>query len=386
MKIIFWLCLFGLIYIYQGYLWLLKVLYWLRKPQPVQHAAVPAIPTVTVLLTVCNEEQKVERRIRNILDCDFPREKLEILIASDGSTDQTEEIVTNLSKIYPVRLLCTGERLGKTGAQNRAISTVRSEIIVFTDADTTFHKDFILEICKTFNNAKVGMVTGQLLFSKSGNTVSESQGFYWGYELKLRYFESELGILAVGSGQCMAVKTALLKTMELFVGEDCVVPLDVVLQNQRVIHCKSAIAFDQLESDPKREFKTRVRMTLRNWVGTWSRGTLLNPAVHPGYAFALLSHKILRWLSPFFLLGCAMSLCLLLNERIYTALFACMMLLVAMSAAGWMGEKFGKNIPLASHGFGFLLANAGFFVGVVKAMTGSKIITYRSGELEKQKN
>lgn len=343
------------------------------------------LPPITVLLTVCNEERKVEHRIKNILDCDYPRDKLEILVASDGSTDRTEEIVAQLGQHFPVNLFRSGGRLGKTETQNRAIPTAQGEIIVFTDADTTFAKNFLHEIGRPFSAADVGMVTAHLLFSQGGNSVSKNQGYYWNYELQLRQLESDLGILAVGSGQAMAARKNLIRPMETFVGEDCLIPLDVVSQGHRVMHQKTAIALDQMEAQPEREFKTRVRMTLRNWLGTWHHSSLLNPVAHPGYAFSLMSHKILRWLSPFFLLVCSISLCLLLTENLYQLLFACMVLFYALSALGWLGEKAGKNIPGASQGFGFLLANAGFFVGVLKALSGSRIVTYRSGELEQQK-
>ncbi len=386
MEFIFWLSLSGLVYVYQVYLWVLKMLTMFQGTQTSEHADLGevALPTTTVLLTVCNEEQKIEQRVRNILECGYPEGKLEILVASDGSTDKTEEIVTRLGETSPVRLFRSGGRLGKTETQNRAIAVIRSEIVVFTDADTVFHPDFLKEIAKPFSRMLTGMVSANLLFAKAGNSVSEGQGFYWNYELKLRRHESSLGMLAVGSGQCMAARTALLKPMPAFVGEDCIVPLDIVLQGFQVIHQPSAIAFDQMESEPEREFRTRVRMTLRNWVGTWLRAELLNPFVHPGYAFSLWSHKLLRWLSPFMLIACAASLIILHINGRYEVLFMTMVTTLLLSAAGWVGERLGRSIPIASHGYGFLLANAGFLVGVLKAVSGAKIITYRSGELEKQ--
>ena len=388
MKILFWSSLAFVVYIYQGYLWLLRVLHLLlvKARSAINEYEMAELPIVTVLLTVCNEELKVERRIRNILDCDYPRDKLEILVASDGSTDRTEEIIMHLGQSFPVQLFCSGGRFGKTETQNRAIPAAQGEIIIFTDADTAFSREFLREIVQPFASTDVGMVTAHLLFSSVGTSVSDSQGYYWNYELQLRQYESDMGILAVGSGQCMAARKALIRPMETFVGEDCLIPLDVALQGYRVIHQKTAIAFDQMEAQPEREFRTRVRMTLRNWLGTWRRYPLINPMSHPGYAFSLMSHKILRWLSPFFLIVCSVSLCIIRDDSFYRWLFAGMVIFYLFAALGWLGEKMGKSIPVASQGFGFLLANAGFLIGLLKAWSGSRIVIYRSGELEQQKH
>lgn len=386
MEFVFWGALLGLVYVYQGYLWLLKGLLLLRgeRAEACQATEAGEAPSVTILLTVCNEETKIEHRVRNILECTYPAGKLEILVASDGSTDKTEELVARLGENEPVRLFCSGGRLGKTGTQNLAFAEIHSEIVVFTDADTVFHPEFLTEMIKPFRDRRTGMVSANLLFSKDGNAVSEGQGYYWNYELKLRRYESALGILAVGSGQCMGVRKGLLIPLPVFVGEDCIVPLDVVLQGYRIVHQATAIAYDQMESEPEREFRTRVRMTLRNWVGTWLRPELLNPLRHPGYAFSLWSHKILRWLSPFLLIGCVLSLSVLRASGRYDLPFIMMVFFFLVSVAGWAGERYGRNIPVASHGYSFLLANAGFLIGVTKALYGARIVTYRSGELEKQ--
>ena len=174
-------------------------------------------------------------------------------------------------------------------------------VVIFTDAGSRFEPDFIRRIVAVFSDPSVGAADGHLLFtSDNDNQIAQSQGFYWRYELSLREAESRLGILAVASGACLAVRKQVFRRMDLSIGEDCIVPLDVVTQGLRVVHVPEAIAYDAMENDPEREFRTRVRMTLRNWQGTWSRPQLLNPYKYPGYAFALWSHKLFRWLSPFF--------------------------------------------------------------------------------------
>jgi cellulose synthase/poly-beta-1,6-N-acetylglucosamine synthase-like glycosyltransferase len=381
---LFWISMLAIVYVYQGYRWVLELLCVVRSRNAVQLASQSTPLSITVLLTVHNEELKIERRVRNILECDYPPERIEVMIASDGSTDQTEEIVEALSVSLPVRLFRSGGQSGKTETQNRAIPAASGEIIVFTDADTVFARDYLIEIVAPFADPTVGCVTAGLRFQQSDNSVSENQGFYWNYELKLRELESRLGILAVASGQAMAVRKSLLKPMPAHVGEDCVLPLEIVRQGYSVRHQTSARAYDVLENEPEREFNTRVRMTLRNWVGTWLYCRLLNPITHPDYAFALWSHKLLRWLSPLFVLTATMTTFALINYQPYRV-FSWLAALFYMSAAvGWFAGRCGTKIPVASTIFSFVLANVGFLIGLLKALSGHKVVAYRSGALEKQ--
>lgn len=385
LEIIFWLSIFCLLYVYQGYLWVLRLVALIveRKPAQALPPAVEEWPSVTVLLTVHNEENKIGDRLRDILECDYPPDKLEILVASDGSTDGTAGVVKRWEGKAAVRMY-EGERAGKTETQNQAIRLTTGQIILFTDVDTKFDVDFLRAMARAFLDEKVGLAVAKLLFLSSGNSISRSQGFYWNYETKLREEESRLGILAVASGQCMAVRAGLLRPMEPFVGEDCIVPLDVVLQGFKCVQVEAALAYDVMESQPEKEFRTRVRMTLRNWVGTWLRPDLLNLFRHPGYAFALWSHKLLRWLSPLFLICATVSVLLLAVEPLYSVLAILAGGFYLAALIGGVGEKSGRKIPLVSAAYGFLVANLGFMIGLFKAWTGHRIVTYRSGMLEKQ--
>jgi len=371
------LTLFGfgmLVYLYGGYALLLRLLV---RGSPVCHdTAVDTQnwPTLTVLITVYNESEKIEARIRNILDCEYPQDKLKILVASDGSSDGTDAIVIGLSNFH-VKLFRPADRKGKTDTQNQAILSATGDIIVFTDADTRFDSQFLKEIARPFADPQVGGVDGNLLFlTETADGVSQSQGFYWSQELQIRQNESRLGMLAVASGACMAIRRRLFRPMLATVGEDCLIPLDVVDQGFRMVHADKALAFDRMEHDPKKEFKTRVRMTLRNWQGTWCYSHLLNPLRQPRIAFALWSHKILRWLSPIFLLmwlsGSAADV-----QQGYWGLFAGTPGLLFMVAAllGFV------RAPLlgASMAYSFCLANTGFLVGVARAILGHKINAYR---------
>jgi hypothetical protein len=183
----------------------------------------------------------------------------------------------------------------------------------------------------------------------------------------------------------MAARKALLKPMEPITGEDCIIPLDIVLQGFEFKHCPKALAYDIMDSEAEDEFRARVRMTLRNWRGTLSRRALLNPLRHPGYAFSLFSHKILRWLSPIFIIVGTASLVLLARNAFYVSLLGLALCAFALAFVGWIAHRGGQRMPLASALFSFMLANLGFLVGFVKMFRGDQIVAYRSGSTEPRK-
>jgi cellulose synthase/poly-beta-1,6-N-acetylglucosamine synthase-like glycosyltransferase len=366
----------ALAYVYGGYylvLWLAH-----RYARPVAPPRpLPQLPSVTVLITVFNEQNEIAERVQNVLDCEYDAGRLEVLVASDGSTDATDAIVA-ASPDPRVRLFRPQMRRGKSETQNAALALAGGEIIVFTDAATRFSPAFLRQIVAPFASPSVGGVDGHLLFgAEPGAPLAQAQGYYWRQELRLRELESDLGILAVASGACLAVRSSHLRPLPGTVGEDCVVPLEVVRSGLQMVHARGALAYDRMEADSHREFTTRVRMTLRNWQGTWLYPELLNPLRHPRLAWALWSHKILRWLSPFFVLVWLLSSAGLLLARsprwgaaVPAGVFAIIVaVLLAVPAA-----RRARGWRIA---WSFVVANAGFALGVARALTGRRIVTYR---------
>jgi len=374
-----------LYWIYNGYGHALFLTNGLRKAFRRPPALEPQFddrpqPSLTVLLTVHNEESVVRQRIENLLECEYPSERLSIVVASDGSTDNTNSIVRSFCD-RGVRLFeSTG--LGKTATQNAVINTIDSDVIVFTDADATFDAQFLTIIARKFQDPEVGAVDGRLLYSsKPKLDVQACQSYYWNYELRLRHLESQLGILAVVAGCCFAVRRSLFLTMNPAIGEDCIVPLDVAAQGFRVLHEPAARAWIRLEDDETITMRRHIRMTLRNWQGTWTRRELLNPVRSPGYAFALWSHKMLRWMSPVFLVIATVSSALLLVTQpsfISLTAFLPFATLFTLAAFGWFSRHRQIRILGAGTAYSFVLVNTAFLIGAWRAMTGHQIRAYRN--------
>lgn len=376
------LALLLLYYVYDGYLRMLQLLSLLRpRFQSDQSSGSPVpLPSITVLLTVFNESYAINAKLDNLLSLNYPPEQLQVLVASDGSTDGTDDLVRARSSRC-VCLIRSEGRLGKSLVQNMAVQHAKGEILVFTDAETQFEGNFLKEIASCFLDKTVGAVDGRLIMQKVENsTVGRDQAKYWAYEDKVRSTESQLGILAVSSGACLAIRRNLFKPLPADVGEDCIVPLDVILQGYRIVRAVDALAYETTDQSVKRELKRRIRMTLRNWQGTWSRASLLNPLKYPGYAWSLWSHKILRWLSPIQLLVLLTTFCVLAIRNVIpptASLVAATMIFLA-SLAGYLSSALGRRVTLATAWFNFLVANLGFLLGTALALFRRRVTIYKS--------
>jgi cellulose synthase/poly-beta-1,6-N-acetylglucosamine synthase-like glycosyltransferase len=279
-----------------------------------------------------------------------------------------------------VRLVHAEHRVGKSAIQNRAVDTIGASILVFSDADTRFAPGFLTAVVAPFGDPSVGAVQAHLLFVPEDPSAVVGQARYWRAELEIRQLEADLGILAVASGACISVRRELWRPLDPGVGDDCMIPLDVVSQSRTVAYAADAIAHEPADAEFDHVVSTRARMTLRNWQGTWSRAALLDPFRHPGYAFALWSHKILRWLSPIWLLGLTVSAVALpfaaaRRARLLPA--AAVGAFYSLALVGALARTRSRRVPIGTAVYSFVLANLGFLHGLTKAARGVTISRYR---------
>jgi len=379
-------CLAFLYYIYDGYGRLLSILASQKcgpSRKAVENAGelnddISLWPSVSVILPVFNEEPRVVTKLRNILAQDYPRDKLEIVVVSDGSTDKTDDLVAEFAE-QGVRLFKTPGRYGKSLAQNEALGVASGDILVLTDAAVEMDEACIRELVRPFSDQEVGCVTGALQFRNMGDSdVAQDQGYYWQYELKLRELESRLGWLAVAAGPLMAVRRDLWVPLQSWYGDDCVIPLDVILQGKRVVHSASAVGWDESFNTLKQEFRARVRMTVRNLHGTFARRSLLNFLRYPHYAFALWSHKIIRWCSPVFLCGIGFGVLLLWLGGGGMTLISFFMISMLLGTVGVISVLLGKKVAMLGTLGNFLVVNVAFALGLYRAVKGRRIDIYQN--------
>lgn len=333
---------------------------------------------VSVITVAYNEEKVIGERIENLLKQDYPKDRVEVIIASDGSIDSTVEIGNKYAN-QGVVVIDFKENRGRAWVHNKVAESAKGDILIFTDARTKFKEDFLKKIMSYFNNSSIGCVVGNLIYETSGSSISQSEGLYWKFEKKIRGFESYAGILATASGACMAVRKSIWRDLESIDDCDFSTPLDAIIQDYKVVYAPDAIAIDTPPWSASVELKVRIRQTSKNIIGTLKRWGWKGWIRHPIVTWGLLSHKILRWLMPFFMLSFLVSNLLLLNNgAIYKVSFIIQLLFYIFGMIGFIGDNFGKKIPIASTVFSFIVANIGMGIGVIKGLLGKAPTAYKT--------
>lgn len=260
------------------------------------------LPTVSLLIAAYNEQEFIEKKILNSLALDYPREKLEIIVVSDGSTDRTDEI-TRLYHHRGVQLFRVEGRVGKTQARNQAVLASRKDIIVFSDATAIFEPTAIKMLVRNFADKSVGMVSGNLIYEDRENSAMGSPTrIYWGYESLIKRAQSRLYSLTGCIGCINAFRRHLYHVLPPNIIEDFTQPLMILSQNHRVVYEPAAKAYERTTQKPNQEFEMRVRVIRGGMKGFIYAFRYLNILKHQGVLLQLFLHKILRWFLPFFLI------------------------------------------------------------------------------------
>lgn len=339
----------------------------------------PELPTVSLVIAAYNEEGVIAEKIENSLALEYPTEKLDIVVFSDASSDRTDEIVESYSE-EGVRLARIEGRVGKTECQNIVAEQLESEIIVFSDANSMYEPNAIHELVSGFES-DVGCVVGELRYGEGG---VEGESAYWQYERLIKRFESALGSIVTGNGSIYAVRSSAYAPLPQDAISDFAEPLSLVESGYRVTYAPSAIARELTGASVESEFSRRVRITTRSWNTLASHSELLNPLRSPLFAFKLLSHKVLRWLSPIYLaivLVTSIVLAILTTGPLYFVLvgFQCIFYICAL--VGAVGDRIGWHMPVLFHlPYYFVVSNQGMACGTWNFLRHRNIVTWETAE------
>lgn len=316
--ILFWASFAVVAYAYVGY----PVVLWLftrtRRRLAPPHLDEPELPSVSLLIAAYNEEAEIERQVRRCLALDYPKERLEIVIASDGSSDATAEIVRRYAG-RGVRLLDYRERRGKSATLNAAFPTLRGDVVVLSDANTHIDRAAVRHLVRWFRTPKVGVVCGRLVLVDPA-TGRNADGMYWKYETFLKKCEGHLGGLLGANGGIYAIRRALHAPIpEDTIVDDFVLPLEAKLRSGcAIVYDGEAVAHEETPAQLGAEFRRRSRIGAGGFQSIVLLWRLLDP--RQGWtAFTFLSHKVFRWLCPFFLLALLGSNAALAGEPFYRA-------------------------------------------------------------------
>jgi poly-beta-1,6-N-acetyl-D-glucosamine synthase len=381
MKWVFWIAAAVVGYAYLGYpLWL-----WIRSkwsPRPVRRGAVE--PNVTAVMVVRNEEAVIARKVENLLALDYPAEKLEIVVVSDGSTDGTAAILEGLSHACAnrfgsdqrLRILLKSLSQGKAAGLNDAMKMANGEIVLFTDARQTIEAGALGCLMENFADAEVGCASGELSLGDLENgETGKGMGLYWRIEKKIRELESASGSVAGATGALYCARHALLEALpEGTILDDVLLPMQVVRKKSRVVFDSKARAWDSPNLGQSREFSRKVRTLSGNYqllqLAPWLL-TSQNPI-----RFEFISHKLFRLAVPFALLAVLLA-SIFLRQPFYRAALIAQAAFYGLSFAALAGFKIGPLSRVGDAARTFVVLNSAAVVAFVNFVTGRKAVWIR---------
>jgi len=313
----FWLCLGVLLYVYVGYPLLLSAISAFIRPH---RPDTTYTPFLSILIAAYNEEHGIRMKLEQTLQLEYPANRMEIIVLSDGSTDRTDRIVESFTDTR-VRLLRLVGRKGKTNAQNEGVKIARGEVLIFSDATTIYHSKALLNLASNYSDPKVGAASGRYqYFDPAGNSPTGlGTVAFWNYENFIKAMQSRIRTICGCCGCIYSVRRAAYTFLSPDVISDLVQPLHVIRQGYCVVFEDRALAYEETTQSASEEFSMRVRVITRGMRGLLSVPMLLKPWKHPWVAFQLWSHKILRWFVPFFLVLLFASSAFLLKHPFFHA-------------------------------------------------------------------
>jgi len=359
-----------LIYAYAGYPLLLFIVSIFR---PLTVRAGDYQPTVSIIITAYNEELVLAAKLENTLALGYPHELIEIIVASDCSTDRTDDIVRKYSR-QGVKLVRQPERLGKTAAQNAAVAQAAGEIILFSDATSLYKTDVVRALIPNFADPTVGCVAGRLIYvDPSESRVGRGARSYWSYETFLKKHESRACSLIGASGCLYAVRRSAYVPLYHEACSDFIIATKMVEQGLRAVYEPNAICTEETNRRSDNELKMRVRVIAQTFTDLWRHRAMLNPIRSGFYAVQLLSHKVMRYLVPVFLLALLGASAILASDFLfYRILLACQLAGYACGAIAWLLDRLGKRSRLLALPQYFLLANVASLIAIFKFLRGER--------------
>ena len=379
MKWVFWMPAALIAYTYLGYpLWLWIRSRWCRK----RVRCGPYIPFLSIIMIVRNEEKVLPRKLRNLLDLNYPDESLEIVMVSDGSTDSTNQILSEHTANPRIRVILNPQQQGKAAGLNAAMSSVRGEIVVFTDARQQIEPDAIRVLVENFADPEIGCASGELMLGDPETGEAEQgMGVYWRIEKAVRELESAVGSVVGATGAIYGVRRKLLVNVpDEAILDDVYIPMHVVRRGARVIFDPRARAWDSPDQGTAREFTRKVRTLSGNYqllqLAPWLL-TSANPL-----RFQFVSHKVLRLVVPFALL--ATLLASFLTPGVFYR--GAVILQLAFYTLSFLGlAHFLRRGPLARVADAartFVLLNTAAAVAFANFAAGRKVAWERSATIE----
>ncbi|MCX5848856.1 MAG: glycosyltransferase family 2 protein [Deltaproteobacteria bacterium] len=381
MEISFWLLVGIIFYTYLGYGALVIVLGrvkgFLRGKQSATSDAYE--PQATLLFAAFNEEAWLKKKIENSLDLDYPADKLKIMVVSDGSNDGSAEIIEKFPRIIHLH---GAERQGKMAALNRAMKFVKTEIVIFSDANTMLNREAIRELVSFFQDSAVGCVCGEKrVYTEDRNEASSAgEGTYWRYESRIKEGEASVGSCIGSSGELYAIRTALYRNEPAdTLLDDFIISLGIALRGYRIQYAPKAYAMETASASIDEEFKRKTRIAAGHLQSILRMPGLLNPFRHGVLVLQYISHKFLRsFVAPLCFAALIPLNLFLLPERwpLYILLFILQALFYLAAGAGYLFQKRSLSSRLFFVPLYITVMNASTLVGFSRYLRGRQSVLW----------
>lgn len=375
MEILFFSTLFLIFYSYVGYPLSLAILGLFCK-RPVERSTI--FPFISLIITVYNEEKRIEGKLRNTLELDYPRNRFQILIASDGSTDRTNSIVYSFRETG-VELLELPERKGKEHAQKTAVAVALGEVIIFTDVATILPKESLINIVSNFADPSIGCVSGEdRLMIPEGKVSGEN--IYVRYEMWLRGLESRVNSLVGVSGSFFAARKEVCRDFSVEMQSDFRTVLNCIKLGKRAVADPLSIGYYRDISDGRREFDRKVRTVIRGITVFFKNTEFLNFLNYGFFSYQYFCHKLLRWLVPILLIFFLLINVVLVQRSIfYLYIFIAQFLFYAIGLIG-IRRIDSINYVLYKIPVYFILVNASILMAWIRFIKGDRIVRWTPSE------
>ena len=372
MIVTFWICFLLVAYTFVGYGLVLFVLVRIKRlfVKPAGFTNMPELPPVTIMVAAYNEEDLIIEKVNNTLALDYPKDKLQILFITDGSTDQTADRIRNFKE---VTLLHEEGRAGKMAAIKRAIPFIKGAVTVFTDANTFLNKDAVLELVKHYQNPKVGAVAGEkkILVEEKADASSAGEGFYWKYESLLKKWDYELYSNVGAAGELFSIRTALYPPVASdTIIDDHMIAMRIAEKGYIIAYEPGAYAMETASANTKEELKRKIRIAAGGIQSILRLKKAANPFYYPVLTFQYISHRVLRWtITPFLLIAVfLLNLFIVLNggPLFYQLSFAAQVLFYLLSLAGFCLESRNIRVKAFFIPYYFCMMNYAVVAGMIR--------------------
>ena len=363
---LFWLCLAIVVYTYVGYGLILYLLVFIKrlaiKAKPLADITDDCLPEVTLMVCAYNEEDIISEKMSNTHSLDYPADRLHLVWVTDGSTDNTNSILST----YPdVKIVFSPERRGKSAALKHGIKEVYTDIVMMTDANTMLNPEAIREIVRLMQDPKVGCVSGEkkVMAKSDSDEAAQGEGLYWKYESTLKRLDSELYSAMGAAGELCVIRRQLMTDIpDDTLLDDFVISMEIVRMGYKIAYTSKAFAMEYGSADLHEESKRKRRIAAGGLQSSWRLRSLMNPLRHPVVAFQFVSHRVLRWtITPvclFALIPLNTILVLSSEGIIYTIIWILQILFYASALAGMRISKYFVFMNLnVFRGMAYLLNN-----------------------------